>query len=177
MKNFLLVIDIQNGFIDKNTVSAKTRIDTLIQTGVFDCVIASVYQNYPDSPISRLMGWYGMTMPREQQLVGEAANADYFVYKSTYSAFSASLVEILKKENGGKIPDRVYIAGVDTECCVPLTAADLFENGIRPVVLTFYCGSSGGEEHNNAGIMSIKSIIGESNMSDICIKTKEDIKQ
>ncbi len=164
MKSFLLVIDVQQGFIDKNTVTVKNRIDALIKSGIFDCVIASVYQNYEGSPISRLMDWHEMTSPDEQKITGETANADHFIYKSEYSAFNASLAQILKNENGGELPECVFLVGVDTECCVLMTAADLFEAGIRPVVLTHYCGSSGGDISHNAGIVSLKSIIGENNM-------------
>ena len=49
-------------------------------------------------------------------------------------------------ENNGLLPECVFIVGFDIECCVLMTAADLFENGIRPIVLTKYCGASGGEE-------------------------------
>ncbi|MBQ8209284.1 MAG: cysteine hydrolase [Clostridia bacterium] len=164
MKKFLLVIDIQRGFINENTACVKEKIDSLIRSKAFDCVIASVYRNYRGSPISSFMGWREMMTDEEQELVGEAANADYFINKTTYSAYCDELAEILKTENGGTMPDCVYIAGVDTECCVLMTAAELFEKGIRPVVLTDYCGSTGGNDSHNAGILSLESIIGKSNL-------------
>lgn len=166
MKSFLLVIDIQQGFIDENTVAVKARIDELLKCKIFDCIIASVYHNYEGSPISRLMDWHEMTTPDEQKIVGEAVNADHFIYKTEYSAFNNSLMEILKNENGGELPESVFLVGVDTECCVLMTAADLFEEGIRPVVLTYYCGSSGGEISHNGGIISLQSIIGKNNLHD-----------
>ena len=175
MKNFLLVIDIQEGFIDSNTLEAKSRIDALIASGIFDCVIASVYSNYEGSPISRFMGWYGMMSADEQKVSGNARKSDYFVYKTRYSACCNELMEFLKKENGGKIPERVFVAGVDTECCVLLTAAELFEAGIKPIVMAYYCASSGGEKSHNAGLESMRSIIGESNMLFCRIDSKQDI--
>ncbi len=164
MKTFLLVVDIQQGFINENTREVKSRIDELIKNHVFDVVIATVYQNYNNSPISELMGWKEMTSPEEQKLSGEVINADYFVYKSVYSAYNDSLREILSTENGGELPECVYVCGVDTECCVLMTAADLFEASIRPVVLTYYCASSCGEQSHNAGVVSMQSIIGHSNL-------------
>ena len=57
MKNILLVVDIQNGFISNEmTRTALSRIENLLQAGAFDAVIATKYRNYPGSPISRLMG-------------------------------------------------------------------------------------------------------------------------
>lgn len=166
MKTFLLVIDIQQGFINENTRETKNRIDELIKNRTFDVVIATVYQNYNKSPISELMGWKEMTSPQEQKLAGEVINADYFVYKSGYSAYNDSLREILRAENDGELPDCVHVCGVDTECCVLMTAADLFEASIRPVVLTYYCASSCGEQSHNAGIVSLQSIIGHSNLKN-----------
>lgn len=164
MKRFLLVVDIQQGFINENTREVKNRIDELIEKHVFDVVIATVYQNYNHSPISEFMGWNEMTSPEEQMLSGEVINADYFVYKSVYSAYNDFLTEILRTENGGELPESICVCGVDTQCCVLMTAADLFEASIRPVVLTYYCASSCGEESHNAGIISMQSIIGHSNL-------------
>lgn len=164
MKSFLLVIDVQQGFLNENTLPVKRRIDELLKSKAFDIVIASVYQNYDVSPISQLMGWKKMTSPEEQMLAGEAKNADYVVYKSKYSAFNDSLIEILEAENNGRLPEKISVCGFDTQCCVLMTAADLFEAGIRPVVLTRYCASSCGKESHDAGIVSLESIIGESNL-------------
>lgn len=174
MKNFLFVIDIQRGFMNKNTLPVKEKIDRLIDSDVFDCVIATLYRNHSDSPISRFMGWNEMMSNREQTVVGLAENADYFVYKNVYSACSDSVVDMLKKENSGVEPECVYIVGVDTECCVLLTAADFFEKGIRPVVLADYCGSTGGADSHNAGILSLQSIIGENNIYSGTIHSKKE---
>lgn len=164
MKSFLLVVDIQRGFMNENTLPVKEKIDKLICSKTFDCVIASVYRNYIGSPISCLMGWNEMMTSREQAVVGEANNADYFVFKNVYSACSDDVINVIKKENSGMSPECVYIAGMNTECCVLLTAADFFEKGIRPVVLAEYCGSTGGANSHNAGILSLESIIGKSNI-------------
>lgn len=177
MKNFLLVIDIQAGFIVEGANDeAKARIDELLGAGIFDCVIATAYRNYENSPIIRLMGWDKLLTVEEQALVGETAlRADHIVYKNTYSAYSDSLTALLRAENGGELPECVFVAGVDTECCVLMTAADLFEAGIRPVVLTGYCGASGGEEAHRAGIRSMGSLIGRNNLYDGVIGSKQEL--
>lgn len=175
MKNFLLVIDIQRGFLNENTAEVKNKIDSLIRSNVFDCVIATVYRNYRGSPISSFMGWREMMTNEEQKLVGEASDADFFIYKTSYSAYSNELVNILTTENAGVMPECVFIAGVDTECCVLMTAAELFEKGIRPVVLADYCGSTGGTDSHNAGILSMQSIIGKSNMYNGSIYSEAEL--
>ncbi len=179
MKNILLIIDLQKGFVSKGlTDSAKERIDGLIRADLFDCVISTVYRNYPDSPIERLMGWNKLQTAEEQTVVGAAAtDSKHFIDKTTYSAYSPALVDLLKSENGGELPNHVFIAGLDTECCVLATATDLFEAGIRPIVLQQYCGASGGEDAHLAGIRSLCSLIGSNNVYEGFIKEKKDLDQ
>ena len=46
---------------------------------------------------------------------------------------------------------KIYLCGIDTECCVLKTAFDLFENEYDVYVLQDYCACSKGiERHNNA---------------------------
>ena len=179
MENILLVIDVQKGFITNPEVTAvKERIDELIALNCFDCVIATVYKNYENSPIITLMGWDRLLDESEQQLIGNARyHSDYIVKKTTYSAVNDDLLEAFKKICHGTNPECVYIVGVDTECCVLATATDLFELGIRPIVLTNYCGSSSGIEHHKAGLISLQSLIGKCNMSSAKVTSAADVDQ
>lgn len=44
------------------------------------------------------------------------------------------------------------------------TALDLFEDGIRPIVLGNYCGSSGGESYHLAALKTLERPIGRNNV-------------
>ena len=177
MKNILLIVDLQKGFLVAGANDmVKPRVDALLNAEVFDSVISTIYYNYEGSPIIRLMGWNKLKTAEEQEVVGLAATrSHHFLRKSTYSAYSNDLVELLRAENGGALPEWVFVVGVDTDCCVLATAADLFEAGIRPVVLTRYCGASGGEQAHLAGIRCLQSLIGPNNLYDEWIATKEDV--
>lgn len=177
MKTFLLIVDLQKGFIvDGANDLVQARIDELINTGAFDHIISTIYYNYENSPIIRLMGWTKLFAEEEQAVLGAAAtHSDYFVRKNTYSAYSEQLIEYLCAENGGELPECVFITGVDTECCVLATATDLFEAGIRPVVLSYYCASSGGENAHLAGLRTLDSLIGHNNIYQESIHTKQDL--
>lgn len=179
MKHFLLVIDMQRGFmVDGVTDHAQTMINDLLKRDIFDCVISTVYQNYPGSPLIRFMGWDQLLTQESQAVIGEAATrSHHFVSKQGYSACTQELLALLKKENGGTLPESIFVVGFDTECCVLLTAADLFEGGIRPIVLTQYCGASGGAEAHNAGIRTMKSLIGSNNLCADRILTRDDLTQ
>ena len=176
MKHFLLVIDAQKGFmVDGITNIEQHNVECLLQMGKFDCVISSVYRNVPDSPIIRLMGWNKLLTSAEQEVLDTVAvHTNHYVYKNTYSACSDELIELLKSENGGELPTCVFLAGFDIDCCVLMTAADLFGRGIRPIVLSRYCGASGGEEAKIAGLRTLKSLIGDNNIfAEIIEKTTD----
>jgi nicotinamide-nucleotide amidase len=151
-------------------------INTLLSKNYFDCVISSVYKNYPDSNIIHFMGWNKLLTPDEQKVIDSVAkHTGHFIVKSTYSAYSDELLKILKNENNDSIPECVYLVGFDIDCCVLATAIDLFEHGIRPIVLTKYCGASGGEEAKHAGIRVLTSLIGKNNIFSDLIETKKDL--
>lgn len=177
MKNILLVIDIQRGFITNgHTNDAKERICRLIGGRFFDEIIVTRYENYENSPIIRLMGWDSLLNESDRSIVGnEIAEVKNIVTKTKYSGYGDSLLDMLRQKNNGETPEQVFLCGVDTECCVLSTATDLFEAGIRPVVLSYYCGSSGGEEYHHAGILSLHHLIGRNNIYDGEITEKSQI--
>lgn len=177
MKKILLVVDVQKGFITTPAVNdIKNNIDGLIKSEFFDVVISTVYQNYKDSPIIRLMGWDKLLTNDEQELIGEAHyQSDYIIKKNRYSAVNEDLVKVLEEVGDGQLPECVFVVGVDTECCVLATATDIFELGIRPIVLNKYCGSSSGLANHKAGLLSMESLVGKCNMFDGLILSKDDI--
>ncbi len=177
MKKILLVVDVQKGFITTPAVNdIKNNIDELIKSNFFDAVISTVYQNYKDSPIIRLMGWDKLLTNDEQQLIGEARyQSDYIIKKNRYSAVNDELMQVLMAVGEGQLPECVFVVGVDTECCVLATATDIFELGIRPIVLNKYCGSSSGLANHKAGLLSMESLVGKCNMFDGLISSREDV--
>lgn len=50
--------------------------------------------------------------------------------------FAAGNSSVFTKES---LPEKVFLAGDDTDCCVLASALRLMESGVRPVVLTRYC--------------------------------------
>lgn len=179
MKSFLIIIDLQKGFINEGANDyVVPRIDKLLELDVFDTVISTVYKNHEKSPLTLLMGWNKFMTEEEQALVGRAADdSDITVCKYKYSAYSDELLKILKEQNGNELPECVYLAGVDTECCVLATAIDFFEAGIRPIVLSYYSAASSGKEAELAGLRALKSLIGKNNISSEEITSKDDIRR
>lgn len=163
MKNILIMIDVQNGFV-KTDCAERTFINVkeLAERRLFDVVIATKYWNYKGSNISRLMNWNDLCTEEEQALRPEIAEfADHIVMKDVYSGVTPELMELLLEINDGYLPEHVWILGFDTECCVLMTAVDFFELGIRPLIIEQCCGSHDGEYYHNGGIASLEHLIGD----------------
>lgn len=86
MKNVLVVIDLQVGFIKDNTVMVANKIKDLLDSKKYDAVIATKFANMPGSSFDSFLGWSGMMEEKEKALlpfVEEYANI--IVSKCSYS--------------------------------------------------------------------------------------------
>ncbi len=176
MKNILLVVDCQTGFVQSNSsVLAAKNINNLISTGFFDIVIATKYLNYIGSPIIELSGYNKMFSSEETKLCIDSNGINHIIEKSMYSAYNEELIKCLLDDNQGEMPNTVFICGLDMECCILATAIDFFERGIRPIVLAKYCGSSLGDAQYDAGLLSLNSLIGKNNIVFDEIISKEHL--
>ncbi len=68
--------------------------------------------------------------------------------------------------NNGAYPEKIFITGADTDCCVLTIATALFEHNIKPVVLTRYRDSNGGSVSHEAGTACMTRLIGEEQLVD-----------
>ena len=156
MKNFLIVVDVQNGFINNETIETYNKISEIV----------TKYKNIDGSNIEKFMGWSNLKSEDSQRIMPKIYDySDYIVVKHDYySAYTNEMVEILKKENNQKLPENVFICGFDTECCVLKSAVDFFENGVRPLVLADYCFSTSGKKLHDAGLLVLTRLIADKNI-------------
>ena len=173
-KSILILIDMQNGFLkEEYTKILVPKIESLLQKKIFDSVIATKFVNTNNSPFTKIMQWNGMIEPNEQE-INESLKQyiDITIIKNTYDCVDKAFIEQLCKVNDNKKPKKVYLAGVDTDACVLTIATKLFDNGIRPIVLTQYCHSNGGLEYHKAGLLCLRRNIGTKQIIDIEISDK-----
>lgn len=153
----LLVIDVQNGFVSSRTAAVVPQIEQLMEKFKDELIISTQFVNLDDSGFTRIMHWKRLKQSPEIDLIeGVAKRSTYTIVKTTYTACNT---EIMKLLHDNQI-EEAYIAGIDTDCCVLKTAIDLFELGIRPIVLTKYCASNGGESSHLAAIKVLERTIG-----------------
>lgn len=143
----LILVNVQKGFVHESNPLIG-RITSLLKSKIFDKVIATKFVNSDGGKDCELVE-------------GVEQYADCVIEKSVYSCVSSALLQQLRDWNEGSLPEDVYLAGVDLDGCVLKTALDLFEQSVRPVVLTWYCGSSGGPSVEQAALLCLERSLGK----------------
>lgn len=165
----LIVVDVQNGFI-KTFANADmvNKITNLAESNKFDKVIATKFINYTDSMFEKCFNWSEFKTPEQTDLSAplEAITDEVFT-KTTYNCVNDKFIELLIQLNNDKMPEKVYLCGLDTDACVLATAIGLFEHNIVPVVLENYCFSTGGEQYHKAGIKCLERTIGRNQIQKL----------
>ena len=156
MKSLLLVIDLQNAFIKKKKKKLPSKIEETIASNQYDVVAFTRFVNYEESLYVKKLNWRGCLSDEDKTIVLDTKGYQVFD-KSIYSAVTKEMVEYIHKNEITKI----YLCGINTDCCVMKTALDLFELGYDIYVLENLCGSTCGIERHNQAIDILKRNIGE----------------
>ena len=152
----LVVIDVQDGFISEYTSKCLPAIYELLGDDRFDVVIATRFFNPEDSLYRSQIHWQRLTESPEIDLDPQVERAaDYIVDKPSYSA-GQELIDIVRKEN----VDEVTVVGIDTDVCVLVNAALLFDNNISVSVDTRACATNGGPEAEKAAFRLLQRFVG-----------------
>lgn len=163
MANCLIIIDVQNGFINEPTNYIPERIVHLLHKKIFDYAICTRFKNYKGSPFERFIGWNKLQTPEEQEIPAEIEKLCSRVFeKNIYSCVNKEMLGFLYE----KMITKVYLTGIDTDCCVLKSATDFFERNIECHVLTHYCASNGGSNSHEAAKLVMKRTIGEQALID-----------
>lgn len=179
MKNILLIVDMQKGFARyEQTLALNEKILELLKLKVFDSVVATRFLNDNNSIYEQLLNWKRLKKEEERDIDAKYLQfIDVIFDKYIYNCVNDSFIQKLCQLNEGKYPEKVFIVGADTDCCVLITATTLFEHNIRPVVLTSYCASNGGDKSHEAGVLCMKRLIGKGQLVDIEIDKTTDINE
>ena len=156
MNSLLLVIDLQEAFINDNTKIIVEKIRKLVDDNKYDKVVFTRFLNNYESIWSKKLNYNECITEESRKIVIETKD-NLIIDKNTYSVLTDELKEFILEND---ITD-IYLCGIDTECCVLKSALDLFENGYNVYVLKDFCACTHGlVEHNNA-IEILKRCIGK----------------
>lgn len=155
MNTLLLIIDLQKDFINEHTKDIIPKIECLISQNKFHKVIFTKFINSQDNICFKRLNYQGC-MNEDGQKIVINTNNNKIIDKQIYSTFNEELEEYISNNNITKI----YICGIDTECCVLKTAFDLFEHNYDVYILKDYCASIYGKDKHNNALEIIKRNIG-----------------
>lgn len=156
----LVVIDLQKGFLNQHSEHILPNIIDLIKRSQYlgIPIVFSRYFNFVDSPFEKLIGWKQLHQSHETELAEEVIEfADVCIDKNFYTSLTDEFRGLIQTNNW----KTVILGGIATESCVLKTAADIFEYGLRPIVISDACASDLGEGSHKAGLMVLTSLIGE----------------
>ena len=155
----LLVVDVQQGFLNEFTQHLPGRVAQLIDSGRYQSLLFTRFFNTPDSAYRRLLDWHACTGPPETSLAPELAG-----YSERGRVFDkhglAGLPPDLRAHLRELQASRVYVVGIDTDMCVLKCAMDLFDLGVEPVVWADCCASTAGLQAHLAGLAILGRNIG-----------------
>lgn len=156
MRNCLIVIDMQNDFLDRLEDDSRARLisKTNQLIGIFrasGCPVIWVQQVFRSDLSDAFLEMRDRRVSTViEGTAGAAINSDLarhdedtVVVKKRYSAFFGTHLEQILSELA---PDRVTLAGVNTHACIRTTAIDAYQRDIR-VLLASECIDSHDAEH------------------------------
>ena len=163
MKNALVVIDVQNYFVNEKTKDIPEKIASFIEKQNFDYVLFTQFVNNKKSNHVKLLKWKKCFSSPEIDIhssLTKFINSENTFKKSAYSIFKAKgFTTFLKKHN----ISRIFLCGIYIDSCVLASAFDAFDLGYQVKVIKNLCQSHSGKDFDEAA----KKII------DKCIQKEE----
>ena len=157
--NLLLVMDLQNEFINENTLSAEEEIKKLVNSDKYDRVLFTRFINDENNPTFKKLNYKGFINDQSKEICIDT-NENKVFDKRTYSAYNQELIDYISNNN----IKNIYLCGIDIECCVLVTALNLFENNYNVFILKDYVYCTHGEQRKSNALEILKRDIGEENI-------------
>jgi nicotinamidase-related amidase len=162
MNKALIVIDVQKYFLTDKTKTIVKNISKYLKNNSqkYSVKYFTIFKNDSHAPLWKISGWKGCINSHDIDICDEIkafTNHNNLFYKNILSAAKVpQIIQGIKKNNISE----VSLCGFDTDCCVLATAYDLFDQGIKPVVLENLTWSTSKESLHNPAIQILKRNIG-----------------
>lgn len=162
-ESLLIIVDVQNGFINDNTRKVLDIVNKAKEKLKYDVCVLTKFFNSEETSFSQILNWKRFQTVEEQELSVKIDERDKVIYKSTYSAVTDELKTLIN-ENKYK---KAYICGIETDSCVLATAFELFDNGIEPMIIIDGCASMRGDEFHCAAELIMRRSFGDNNVKSL----------
>ena len=159
MKTAILIIDVQNFFINRFTKDIPDKIRSFLDKNSFDLLIFTKFIYSRKSPFAKFIKNPRLIKSFDTDIVPElqnyASNNNVFV-KTTFSSLkSKKLLKLIQKEN----IKRLYICGFDTDGCVLSTAFEAFDIGFNVGIIEDLCASHHGYLYHKEAVKILQKNI------------------
>lgn len=157
MKTALVIIDMQNGFINKSTEHLVGEMVAFIEKnkGRFDDIVGTRYMNNENTACYRFEGWKEcMEGSKEAEMVPELEKYCSRIFdKNQYTCWNKEFQEYAKPF------DKLFFIGVNTGCCVLHSVFDAYNNLQDCAVIKDLCGSTSGRNSHEAALQVLEECI------------------
>lgn len=162
MNKALVVIDVQKYFLNEETKPIVKKIREFLKekSRQYSAIYFTIFRNDSDSPLWQISEWKDCTSSPDTDICEEIkafTNDKNLFYKNILSAYK---VPGIKKGLEERQISEVYLCGFDTDCCVLSTAYDLFDAGIKPIVLEKLTWSTSKDKLHESAIQMLERNIG-----------------
>ena len=155
-RSALLIVDVQLGFVNDATRHIVPKVEALQKQ--YSHVYATRFINAEGSPYRKLLDWRRFYAGSDDvPLAFTPVDSVVVIDKHVYTCVTPDFLDDLRSKN----IEEVAICGIDTDACVSACAVDLFENGIRPILLSEACASHAGAEYHEAALRILARLIGK----------------
>lgn len=156
MKKALLILDLQNSFMNEYTKELPEKIEIYCINTYYDSIIVGKFVNEVDSVFVKRLSDTKCLDKDDSKLIPHISKPHVVMERTAYTMYTEELENYLK-DNKIKY---IYICGVDTDRSVYKTALDLLERGYYVYVLKNLCRSSAGTRYHEMTIELLKRQIG-----------------
>lgn len=155
----ILLVDIQEGYMNDSLKDFPKAIEKHVANYDYDLVIATRFINKNDSLHQNDIKAREMTVFSSKAKLVEPIEkiSDFVLMKSTYSSLTEDVLRLLEKNQ----VQQVYLAGLNVETSILATSFDLFDKGIKPVILSNLCDTSNGDEVKNKALEILRLAVGD----------------
>lgn len=158
-KTALVVIDVQNYFVNDKTKELPKKIANYIEQNNFDFILFTQFVNQKDSNFIKLLHWEKCFSGPDTNIdlkLKKFVTKDNLFKKTSYSIFkSPTFMKFLKNHNIKKL----FLCGIDTDSCVLASAFDAFDLGYEVHVLKELSSSHSGQSFHDTAIKIINKSI------------------
>lgn len=152
-RKVLIIVDVQKGFVNKNTQKAVEAIQRHLAGTRYDVVIQSRWENYMGSLYERRLGYQQVGNTAETEMVIKD-HTDHVITRTAYSCITEKCLNVLQKG------DVVYVCGLETDACVMATCFSLWDLGFEFYVLK-QCTATGAKDLNDAAFRMMQRQFGK----------------